>query len=333
MKLQQSGINNIPLTEIKKILVIRLSSLGDIILSFPLIKKLNKTFPDAEIHFLTKKEYADAAALNPYIDKIIKYGSSVSETRKEINIGKYDLILDIHKNFRSIFISIFNGSKVRRYHKDNFRKFLLVKFKWNLFREIIPVYKKYILTISDLIKEDDTEFTVSELTFDKKRNYDYNYIVISPSSRHFTKTYPAEKFIDYINSNPDKKYILTGDNSDRDKNICSHIESKCSNTLNLCGKLDINNLAGVIYHSEYVICNDSAILHLAEALGKKVTAIFGSTVKEFGFFPQLEQSEVIEVEGLECRPCTHIGRESCPLGHFKCMEMIDNYKLQITNYK
>ncbi len=331
MKHQQSGINKIPLTEIKKILVIRLSSLGDIILSFPLLKKLNKSFPDSEIHFLTKKDYTAAAILNPYINRIIEFSDSVSETRKEIKKGRYDLIIDLHKNFRSISASIFTGSMVRRYYKGNFRKFLLVKFKWNLFREIIPVYKKYIHTVSDLIKENDAEFTVSDLTFDKKRIYDFNYIVISPSSRHFTKTYPADKFIDYINSNSDKKFILTGDNSDRDKIICSHIESKCSNTLSLCGKLDLNKLANVIYQSEYVICNDSAILHLAEALGKKVTAIFGSTVKEFGFFPQLEQSKVIEVNGLECRPCTHIGRESCPEGHFKCMGLITNDKLQITN--
>lgn len=329
--LLQSGINSIPLTEIKKILVIRLSSFGDIILSFPLLKLLNKSFPGAEIHFLTKSIYTEVAALNPYIDKIIEFGGSVNETRKKIKNSKYDLILDIHKNFRSIYASIFTGSKVRRYYKDNFRKFLLVKFKWNLFREIIPVYKKYIFAISDLIKENGTEFTTSELKFDKNRIYDFEYIVISPSSRHFTKTYPAEKFIDYINSNPDKKYILTGDNSDRDNNICSHIESKCGNTLNLCGKLDINKLASVIYHSEYVICNDSAILHLSEALGKKVIAIFGSTVKEFGFFPQLEQSVLIQINELKCRPCTHIGRESCPLGHFKCMELITNYKLQVVN--
>ncbi len=87
----------------------------------------------------------------------------------------------------------------------------------------------------------------------------------------------------------------------------------------MCGKLDIPRLANILYNSEYVICNDSAILHLSESLGRKVVAIFGSTVKEFGFFPQLKDSKVLEVKGLECRPCTHIGRESCPEGHFKCM--------------
>jgi ADP-heptose:LPS heptosyltransferase len=319
------------LTEIKKILVIRLSSFGDIILSFPLLKLLNFTYPESQIHFLTKKNYVEVIALNPSVTKIIEYGDSIKGIRNEIRNEKYDLIIDIHKNFRSTFVSIFNGSKVRRYYKDNFRKFLLVKFKWNLFREVIPVYRKYILAIKDQIKDTSSEFTTTELKFDRKRIYEYEYIVISPSSRHFTKTLPAEKFIGYINSRSDRKFILTGDDSERDKKICGYIETNCRNVFNLCGKLNIQKLANVIYYSESVICNDSAILHLAEALGKKVTAVFGSTVKEFGFFPQLAGSEVLEIKDLKCRPCTHIGRESCPEGHFNCMELITNYKLEIKN--
>ncbi len=80
-------------------------------------------------------------------------------------------------------------------------------------------------------------------------------------------------------------------------------------------------LANTIYYSELVICNDSAVLHLSEALGKKAKALFGSTVKEFGFYPQLNNSEALENKDLKCRPCTHIGRESCPEKHFRCMDI------------
>jgi len=310
------------LPDIKKILVIRLSSLGDIILSFPLLKKLRETFPEAGIHFLTKKKYREVAGLNPFPDKIIFFEGSVADARRAVKEEKYDLIIDIHKNFRSIFISLLNAGSVKRYSKENFKKFLLVKFKLNLFKEIIPVYKKYILAARKYFRKSDTEYSTTELIFDKKRIYEEEYIVISPSSRHFTKTYPVIKFIAYINSQANKKFIITGDSSETDMIICRLIEANCSNVINLCGKLSINELANVIFYSEFVICNDSAILHLAEALGKKVTSIFGSTVKEFGFFPQLKQSEVLEINGLKCRPCTHIGRESCPEGHFRCMEEI-----------
>lgn len=307
---------------IKKILVIRLSSFGDIILAFPLLKKLREKFPGSEIHFLTKKNYAEVISLNRDVNKVVYLSGSLNETRAEVSKENYDLIIDIHKNFRSLFVSAFNTKKVRRYSKENFKKFLLVNIKVNLFKEIIPVYRKYLLSIEEFLNDDDYDFTISELIFGKDRIIQEDYIVISPASRHFTKTYPAEKFIEYIISLNDKRVILVGDNSSNDKKICDYIESGCKNVLNLCGKLDMNELANVIYYSDYVICNDSAILHLSEALGKRVVALFGSTVKEFGFFPQLKESKVLEVDNLKCRPCTHIGRESCPKGHFKCMKEI-----------
>lgn len=308
---------------LKKILVIRLSSFGDIILSFPLLKKLKEKFPQSELHFLTKKNYKDLVSLNPCIDRVIISDDQLLKTRNEIAAEKYDLIIDIHKNFRSIYLSLLNAKKIVRYSKENFKKFLLVKFKINLFKEIIPVYKKYLLALSKYTEVTDYSFATSDLEFDNARIIKEKYIVISPSSRHFTKTYPAEKFVKFINDSLDKRFVLTGDDTPNDKLICEFIETNCKNVSNLCGKLSMKELANVLYNSDLVICNDSAILHFAEALGKKVLAIFGSTVKEFGFFPQLIESKVLEIKNLKCRPCTHIGRDACPLKHFKCMEEIE----------
>ncbi|MBK9334485.1 MAG: glycosyltransferase family 9 protein [Ignavibacteria bacterium] len=315
--------------EIKKILVIRLSSLGDIILSYPLLKILRKKFPEAEIHFLTGKNYSEVLRLNENTDRIIEAKKDREVTRKEIQDEKYDIILDIHKNLKSIYFSKNNAPDVRRIVKNNFKKFLLVKFKINLFKEIIPVYKKYLLTIADYLNKDDYKFSVSDLKVPSIEGFDFKYSVIAPSSRHFTKTYPAEKFIEFINTKSNETFILTGSSDNRDMEICDKINSACVNTRNLCGKLSIPELAAVIKKSGYVISNDSAILHLSEALGKKTTGIFGSTVKEFGFFPQLETSGVIEIKDLKCRPCTHIGLPACPEKHFKCMMDIDVTKLNI----
>lgn len=307
----------------KRILVIRLSSFGDIILSFPLLKKLREKFPESEIDFLTKKNYEAIVLLNPHVNRVLTLEESLNESRRKVKSEKYDLILDIHKNFRSLFVSLFNGRKIRRYSKENIKKFLLVNFKINLFKEVKPLYWKYLETIRDTLQDSDYGFTTSELKFDKHRRViEDDYIVLSPTSRHFTKTYPAEKFIEFVNSRGETKFVLVGDESQNDKMICDLIESNCKNVINLCGKPNMSELANVLFNSEYVICNDSAILHFSEALGKKVVAIFGSTVKEFGFFPQLNESIALEVKGLECRPCTHIGRDRCPLGHFKCMKEI-----------
>ncbi|MBS1492082.1 MAG: glycosyltransferase family 9 protein [Bacteroidetes bacterium] len=310
----------------KKILIIRFSSLGDIILSFPLINALNKEYPDAEIHYLTKSAYKPILELNPLISKIILFdGQPLSDLKAEIKSGGYDLVLDIHKNFRSILLTLFSGLNVERYKKETMKKFLLVKFKINLFKEIIPVYLKYIKALGNSFASKYSEYTSSELKFDREKKYEFDYVVIAPSSKHFTKTYPKEKFVELIKKF-NYKVILVGDESDKDKSICSYIAKETA-AINLCGKLSYPELANVIYNSEFVITNDSAILHISEMLGKKVRAIFGSTVKEFGFFPQLKESAVFENENLKCRPCTHIGLPSCPLGHFKCMNEIRIEKL------
>jgi heptosyltransferase-2 len=310
----------------KKILIIRFSSLGDIILSFPLINALKKEYPESEIHYLTKSAYKAILELNQAISKIILFNDQpLSELKSEIKNGGYDLVLDIHKNFRSILHTLFSGLNVKRYRKDTIKKFLLVKFKINLFNEITPVYKKYIKTVGDEFAKKYLHYTSTELEFDRTPQYDFKYIVIAPSSKHFTKTYPKDKFIDFIKTSS-FKVILVGDESNKDKEICEYIENE-TDAINLCGRLSYAELANVVFNSEYVITNDSAILHFSEMLGKKVKAIFGSTVKEFGFFPQLENSVVFENKNLKCRPCTHIGLPACPLGHFKCMNEIQLEKL------
>lgn len=316
----------------KRILIIRFSSLGDTILSFPLINALKKEYPESEIHYLTKAAYKSIVELNPLISKIIVFdGQQLSELKSAAKNGGYDLVLDIHKNFRSVLLTLFSGLKVRRYKKDTIKKFLLVKFKINLFKEIIPVYLKYIKVLGESFSEKYKDFTPTGLSFDKDKKYDFNYIVLAPSSKHFTKTYPKEKFVEVIKTN-NIKFILVGDESEKDKAICKYIEEN-TGSVNLCGKLNYSGLANVIYNSEYVITNDSAILHFSEALGKSVRAIFGSTVKEFGFFPQLKKSTVIENKNLKCRPCTHIGLPVCPLGHFKCMNEIQPETINIENFK
>ncbi len=307
--------------EIKKILIIRFSSLGDIILTFPLLKKLRRKYPESEIHFLTGVKYQEVLKLNPSINRVILYDKSLSEIRKVISAENFDVILDLHKNLKSFYACFMNSKRTFRIRKENLKKFILVKFKINLFREIIPVYKKYIICADPVLENKDYEYETDELIFSKGNLFEGKYIVLSPSSRHFTKTYPAAKFIEFIKQYPELKFVLTGDNTDRDKEICGMISEQCSNTLNFCGKLNMSALANTINYSELVICNDSAVLHLSEALGKKTNAVFGSTVKEFGFFPQLKISVTLENKDLKCRPCTHIGRESCPEKHFRCMDI------------
>ncbi|MDD5362856.1 MAG: glycosyltransferase family 9 protein [Ignavibacteria bacterium] len=302
-----------------KILVVRLSSFGDIVLTFPFINELRRLYPDSEITFLTKPQYAEAAGLHPYINKIITLNP---EIRKQIKNSGFDVIFDLQKNQRTLLMLMFSDSMVFRVKKDTMKKRILAVFKINLLRSAPPVYKRYLLALKRFKNDASGEYTVTtDLKCDEYTG-EKVYMVVSPSSKHFTKRYPKEKFLEILQG-INKTIILTGDNNETDRDVCGYLESKLSNTMNMCGKSSFGKLAGLIKNSQMVVCNDSGVLHLAEALGKKTIVFFGSTVKEFGFYPQLKSTVIYENKGLKCRPCTHIGRQDCPKGHFKCMIDID----------
>jgi heptosyltransferase-2 len=313
---------------IKKILIIRFSSFGDIVLSFPLISIIKTNYPEAVLHFLTLEKYHPLLQLNDNIDLILY---SANEIRKELRDyivkGNYDVIIDLHKNTLSYYCTLFTGTKILRIKKNNLKKLLLVKFKINLLKELIPVFLKYINSCKQYLQLNDNSFRTSKLHFLNDRPVKDKYFIIAPCSRHFTKTYPYERFEQIIKSLPDYKIVLVSDNVDSEINLCRQLAEISNNIINYSGKLNYEVLSNVIYHSELIICNDSGVLHLAEALGKKVICIFGSTVKEFGFYPQLKSSVVFENNSLKCRPCSHIGRNNCPKKHFKCMLDISNSKL------
>ena len=279
---------------------------------------------------MTKSQYADLINLHSSVNNVIIYNNEpLLAFRRNINKNKYNVVLDLHKNIRSYILTIFSKFIVTRYHKETFKKLILVIFKINIFREIIPVFKKYLYSLKKLKSAAELNFSSSELKVDAKRIINDSYMVISPSSKHFTKTLPKEKFAYIIKKYFNKKIVLVGDDTDIDKEICKFLSNISKNVLNYCGKTNYSELANILYYAELVLCNDSGVLHLAESLGKKVIVFFGSTVKEFGFYPQLKSTLIFENINLKCRPCTHIGKSYCPKKHFRCMNElnIDDIKL------
>jgi heptosyltransferase-2 len=277
---------------------------------------------DFVIDFAVKAEYSSLVKSHNAVNEVLVYnGDNLNSLRKEIKSKKYDYILDLHNNFRTIFLKLFHKSKVVTFRKDSFKKIFLVLFKINLPKNSPPVYLKYIRTLKKIINNYHEDFTVSNLRSDSFIEIKKPFVLLAPSSKHFTKTYPKEKYLQYIKSNPNSFFVLTGSGSVEDLNICNFLD-EFPNTLNLAGKTNFLELIFLVKNSGMVICNDSGILHLAEALNKKVFVTFGSTVKEFGFFPQLKSTTIFEIEKLKCRPCSHIGRDRCPKTHFKCMNNI-----------
>ena len=307
-----------------RVLVIRLSSFGDVVLTYNFLKELRKAYPESEIHFLVKQKYKQLLEVVPYINKIITVSSSDSilAIRKQLIFNHYDLVFDLSNHLKTFILTLFLRSRKIRFKKDYFKKFLLVYFKINFFKDIIPVYKKYLLTLSKVTHNVSYNFVPLLENLKLPNLLSYKYIVLAPSSGHFTKTYPKEMFekiFGEFSSNSGKKIVLVGDNTPSDLEICSYLEVRLKNCVNLCGKTDFKKLLSLVFYGEFIVCNDSGILHLAEAMNKKTFVFFGSTVKEFGFFPQLPTTTVFENNEISCRPCTKIGRSKCPRKHFKCM--------------
>jgi len=318
-----------------KILVLRFSSLGDVILTTPLLKTLKQIFPDSQIDYCIKSPYLDILKFNPNLNRIIEVDNVLSfeklrGLRKALTANTYDLIIDAHNNLRTFYLKIFlrRRSRIVSVKKYSIRKLLLVKLKINLMKNLLPIGKRLTKicgeksgeAIPEIFTNKQSEETATKILTALKLPSNTVLVCIISSTRHFTKTYPPEYFAELINKFDKNRFffLLTGKGDDR-KNIEIIRENTGPNVYDLCDKLTLLELAEIMKRCKLVIAGDTGPMHIAEALNIPLITIAGSSVKEFGFFPVSGNSRVIENEGLKCRPCTHIGRDKCPLGHFKCM--------------
>jgi lipopolysaccharide heptosyltransferase II len=331
------------LPEYKRILVIRFSSLGDILLTIPLLKVLRRKFPNAVIDYCTKSEYKDLIKLNPNINSIIAADNDLDFRKlkllkKELTGNLYNLVIDLHNNLRTFYLKLFLGftSKIIVFRKYSVKKFLLVNFKINLIKSLPSISVRYIETLKKIteLKESDLSYQPEIFTNNETKTNLIkilgengipelkNTICFIPGSKHFTKTWPPEYYAELINMfDENSKIILAG--TDKDKVNIDFIKSKTrENVSDLCGKLSLTELTELMKQCRLVICGDTGPMHIADSLNIPLIAIMGSSVREFGFYPQSQSSTVIENTGLKCRPCSHIGKEKCPKGHFKCMKEI-----------
>jgi lipopolysaccharide heptosyltransferase II len=318
--------------------------MGDVVLTTPALRILKENFPKAEIHYCTKHSYTDLLKNNPDIDKLtdiddeLDFGK-LKELRKRFSEERYDLIIDLHNNLRTFYLRLFLGfgSKVIKFKKYSFRKFLLVKFKINLMKELPSIAVRYAHTLHKLGIKIDTsnkelfnpevytdepsKEVVEKILIEKNITRDKKIICIIPSAKHFTKTYPAEYYTDLINRFDKDKYCFVLIGKGNDKMAIDEIISQTNvYAMSFCDELNLTELTKLMKKCSLVVSGDTGPMHIAEALNLPLVMIAGSSVKEFGFFPQSQKAKVIENSGLSCRPCSHIGREKCPKSHFKCMK-------------
>ena len=327
---------------IDKILVIRLSSIGDILLSTPIFRALRAQFPDAEIDVLVKTHFVELLRFNPHISSVLEIGAAGSkdliQVTRQIRSERYDLIIDLHNSLRSRIIRWFSGApEIRVVDKRVRERFILVNAGKNLYGKPVSVTDRYFETVADFAVVNDgdpLEIHVPQALHDEVNGQLTDMgirahgpvIALAPAARHETKMWPADRF-EALAVEVSRKYhaqiVVLGGKDDR--LYCENIVRSVTEHLgvdmvfNLAGSFSLLGTAVVLDRCSILVSNDSGLMHLAAARKKPVVAIFGPTVEEFGFFPYGTRSIVVEQEGLPCRPCSHLGGERCPKRHFRCM--------------
>ncbi len=310
-------------------LIIRFSSIGDIVLTTPVVRCLKLQQPDIEIHFLTKKTFSSLLENNPYIKKVHTIAKDIKEISADLKAENFDCVIDLHNNLRSLHLKLVLRKPSTVFKKLNFQKWLLVNFKIN----ILPaahVVDRYLKTVERFGVKNDfkgldyfipkkDEVNVSEFPL----THQHGYIGFVIGAKHFTKQLPTEKIISICTKLKQPIILLGGQEDDeRGKLIANEVGQFIYNA---CGKYNLNQSASIIRQATRIISHDTGLMHIAAAFKKDVISVWGNTVPAFGFTPYQpgENSKIVEVLDLSCRPCSKIGYDKCPKGHFKCMHDID----------
>ena len=310
--------------------------MGDILLATPLVRCLRKRFPQADIDFAVRERFSGLLQNNPNLnDQLIleEPGEfcNLNKLKRIVRQRKYDLLIDIHSNFRSFYLCSGVKADIYRWRIPRLRRWALVKFKKNYLKESPPVPLRYLAAAEKLGVEDDGEGLgfypsqdsdnkCSQLLAENNLNEDSVIIAIALGAKWFTKRWQPEKFAEtasiLLREYCDAVMLL---GSVQERQLCADIAVQIEGkVLNLAGETDFDFAGSIIKGASLFIGNDSGLNHLAAAVKTPAVTIFGSTVKEFGFFPFRNKSIVIEKE-LYCRPCSHIGKNHCPQNHFRCM--------------
>ena len=309
-----------------KILVVRFSSMGDIIYTTPVVRCLKMQLPDAEVHFLTKPAFKYIYDNNPHLDKLLLLKPTLAETIEEIKAEKYDYLIDLHNNLRTSMIKLRTGIKSSAYKKQRIRKWLSLKFNLKL---VPPVHlvERYLKAVKFLgVKNDGKPIDYyikdeHELTKLLPASHHESFVAFIIGATHFTKRMPNEKIISICRKIKSPIVLLGGNDVKENGHIIA--DAVGAYIYNACGITSLDESVYLVSKAKRVLGFDTGLTHIAEAFDRPIGSIWGGTAPELlGVQPYMvKNAEVIGIN-LPCRPCSKFGLEKCPLGHFKCMNKI-----------
>jgi ADP-heptose:LPS heptosyltransferase len=340
-----------------KILILRFSSIGDIVLTTPVIRAVKQQVPGAVVHFCTKPGYRSLIEPNPYVDKAHYLTGSLKELVAELKAEKFDFVVDLHHNLRTSLLKVQLGVKSASFDKLNWRKWLLVQLKINTMPRV-HIVDRYLAAAAQLgVKNDGKgldyfipkadEVDVATLPVGFQRGY----VAFAIGAQHATKRLPVERIIELCAQLRQPVVLLGGPEDESTGHVVELAFEKqaaasppalpripdspyyfpnqpaahqqpATTIYNACGQYSLNQSASLVRQAQLVVSHDTGLMHIAAAFRKEIFSVWGNTVPEFGMYPYRTEFRVLEVRNLPCRPCSKIGYEKCPQGHFRCMRDI-----------
>ncbi|MBK8846178.1 MAG: glycosyltransferase family 9 protein [Bacteroidetes bacterium] len=288
---------------------------------------------NAEVHFFTKKQFEPIIAHNPYIDKYFLLDHDIKPILQQLKQEKYDYVIDLHHNLRTAQIKFALRAKAFSFDKLNLRKLLLTQFKINKLPDV-HIVQRYMDTVTSLgVMNDDAGlnyFIAAHDEVDVNKSFGLgkgSFIVYAIGGQHATKRLPSD-MISSIVGQLKQPVILIG--SKEDDQVAQAVLSSAKNSskvINACGLYNLNQSVSIVSQSKAVLTHDTAMMHVAAAFRKPVISVWGNTTPRFGMSPyygkECVPQYIAEVSDLGCRPCSKLGYDKCPKGHFNCMRMQD----------
>jgi len=312
-----------------KVLVVRFSSIGDIVLTTPVLRGLKEQIENIEIHYLTKKQFAPILQENPRIDKIYTIDNHIDELVDDLKKEKYAFIIDLHNNLRTKSLKFKLRRPSKSINKLNWKKWFFVQLKINTMprKHIVDRYFETVASLGVKNDQKPSEYFISENdevnVTEKLGVLPNEFVAIAIGAQFKTKKMPKELLVKII-SKLKEPVVLMGGAMDAD--LAKELIALSSNSIikNACGGFNLSESASIVKQSKRLITNDTGMMHIATCFSVQIDSVWGNTVPDLGMYPYYPNAKgkfsIHEVKGLNCRPCSKIGFQDCPKKHFDCMK-------------
>ena len=310
-----------------RLLFIRFSAIGDIVLASPALRCAKQQIPGVEIHFLTKRSMKAVSEANPYVDQFHYFDNDLSATIKELKACNFDYIIDLHKNLRTLRIRLALGVPYLSYNKLSVEKFLLTKFQVNRMADR-HISMRSVDALAPLGVSYDGKgldyFVPSEVI--QPVFFPEGYVALVIGASYATKKLPLESLKVLCSQIPHPIILVGGKEEVADGDALALLDP--TRIVNTCGAYSLHESALIVSKARLVISHDTGMLYIACAFEKNVIAIWGATspaLQVEPFMPVDSKAQVFQsiVPDLTCQPCSNFGTKTCPKGHFACMKQQD----------